>query len=89
MCKEIPFQPTLLGAAGGSQDRAIPCQLSLWFANLEMTHEELEISSMAPPGHSLSGMEAELQTLGIEFALNLLISLQAKGMCFPSWQEQM
>lgn len=30
-----------------------------------MTHEELEISSMAPPGHSLGGMEAELQTLGI------------------------
>lgn len=50
-----PFPASPPGAAGGSQDRAIFCQLSLWFANLEMAREEPEVSNMAPPGHSLGG----------------------------------
>lgn len=54
-----------------------------------MNCEKLEISNMAPPGHSLGGMEAKTAKQGIGFALNLLWSLQAKGECFPSWQEWM
>lgn len=77
-----PFPASPPGAAGGSQDRAMLCQLSLWLVNLEMTDEQLGISNMAPPGHSPGGMEAELLTLAIEFALNLLGPLQAKGVCF-------
>lgn len=45
-CVGYPVPASPPGAAGGSQDTATLCQLSLWFANLEMTHEELEISNM-------------------------------------------
>lgn len=45
--------------AGGSRDRAIPRQLSVWFASLEMNCEKLKISNVAAPGHSLGEMEAK------------------------------
>lgn len=83
-----PFPASPPGAAGGSQDTATLCQLSLWFANLEMTHEEQEISNMDVLLDILLVDGSWAADLG-NWACPQPPWISASRGRFLSWQEQM